>query len=115
MTCSERILNVNHKPLITAKMDINELAQQHILKQPLYVTGKPIAYTAREFGLDPKDIDKLASNENPFGPSPKGMEEARKALEEVLADHARVHGGTAGDDEDVFQIPQCSEDDTALG
>ena len=64
-------------------MDINELAQQHILKQPLYVTGKPIAYTAREFGLDPKDIDKLASNENPFGPSPKGMAEARKALEEV--------------------------------
>ena len=64
-------------------MDINELAQKHILNQPLYVTGKPIAYTAREFGLDPKDIDKLASNENPFGPSPKGMEEARKALEEV--------------------------------
>ena len=64
-------------------MDINELAQQHILKQPLYVTGKPIAYTAREFGLDPKEIDKLASNENPFGPSPKGMAEARKALEEV--------------------------------
>ena len=64
-------------------MDINQLAQQHILKQPLYVTGKPIAYTAREFGLDPKDIDKLASNENPFGPSPKGMAEARKALEEV--------------------------------
>ena len=62
---------------------INELAQKHILNQPLYVTGKPIAYTAREFGLDPKDIDKLASNENPFGPSPKGMEEARKALEEV--------------------------------
>ena len=64
-------------------MDINELAQQHILKQPVYVTGKPIAYTAREFGLDPKDVDKLASNENPVGPSPKGMEEARKALEEV--------------------------------
>ena len=54
-------------------MDINQLAQQHILKQPLYVTGKPIAYTAREFGLDPTDIDKLASNENPLGPSPKGM------------------------------------------
>ena len=67
------------------KMDINELAQKHILNQPLYVTGKPIAYTAREFGLDPKDIDKLASNENPFGPSPKGMAEARKALEEIFS------------------------------
>ena len=46
-------------------MKAEELAQPHLLKQPVYVTGKPIAYTAREFGLDPKKIDKLASNENP--------------------------------------------------
>ena len=55
-------------------MDINELAQQHILKQPVYVTGKPIAYTAREFGLDPKDVDKLASNENPVGRARRAWE-----------------------------------------
>ena len=64
-------------------MDINQLAQPHILKQPVYVTGKPIAYTAREFGLDPKDVDKHASNENPVGPSPKAMVEAHKALDEA--------------------------------
>ena len=69
-------------------MDINQLAQQHILKQPLYVTGKPIAYTAREFGLDPKNIDKLASNENPFGPSPKGMAAATTSSERLLSSAA---------------------------
>lgn len=57
-----------------------QLAQQHLLKQPIYVTGKPIAYTAREFGLDPEKIDKLASNENPYGPSPKGLAAVRAAL-----------------------------------
>lgn len=64
-------------------MDINSLAQPHILKQPVYVTGKPIAYTAREFGLDPESIDKLASNENPFGPSPKGVAAAQDYLKTV--------------------------------
>ena len=54
-----------------------QLAQPHLLKQPVYVTGKPIAYTAREFGLDPAKIDKLASNENPYGPSPKALEAIR--------------------------------------
>ncbi|MFT5643272.1 MAG: histidinol-phosphate aminotransferase [Janthinobacterium sp.] len=32
-----------------------------------YQSGKPIAEVAREFGLDPAAIVKLASNENPFG------------------------------------------------
>lgn len=30
--------------------------------------------TARELGLNPHDIVKLASNENPLGPSPKAVE-----------------------------------------
>lgn len=64
-------------------MNAEKLAQPHLLKQPIYVTGKPIAYTAREFGLNPNEIDKLASNENPFGPSPKGLHAAQKALEEI--------------------------------
>lgn len=37
-----------------------------------YQPGKPIEALAREFGLT--DILKLASNENPYGPSPKVME-----------------------------------------
>ncbi|PJA83644.1 MAG: histidinol-phosphate transaminase [Candidatus Nealsonbacteria bacterium CG_4_9_14_3_um_filter_37_29] len=36
-----------------------------------YIPGKSIEEVAREFGLDPKRIIKLASNESPFGPSPK--------------------------------------------
>jgi len=36
-----------------------------------YETGKPIELVVREFGIEPKDIIKLASNENPYGTSPK--------------------------------------------
>lgn len=36
-----------------------------------YVPGKSIEEVAEKFGLNPKKIIKLASNENPFGPSPK--------------------------------------------
>ncbi|MCL1908700.1 MAG: aminotransferase class I/II-fold pyridoxal phosphate-dependent enzyme [Holophagaceae bacterium] len=39
-----------------------------IEKIPLYVPGKPIQEVKREFGLD--HIVKLASNENPWGPTP---------------------------------------------
>lgn len=36
-----------------------------------YIPGKSIEEVAEEFSLDSKKIIKLASNENPFGPSPK--------------------------------------------
>lgn len=39
-----------------------------------YSPGKPIEEVARELGLDPATIIKLASNENPLGPSPKAIE-----------------------------------------
>ena len=39
-----------------------------------YEAGKPIELVVREFGIDPKDIVKLASNENPSGCSPKVVE-----------------------------------------
>jgi histidinol-phosphate aminotransferase len=38
-----------------------------------YEPGKPIEDVARELGLKPADIIKLASNENPLGPSPKAL------------------------------------------
>lgn len=34
-----------------------------------YEAGKPIELVVREFGIDPKSVIKLASNENPFGTS----------------------------------------------
>jgi len=46
-----------------------------------YSTGKPIAETKREFGLD--RVYKLASNENPLGPSPKVIEAIAAELENL--------------------------------
>ncbi len=46
-----------------------------------YVPGKPIEEVQREFGLT--DIIKLASNENPLGPSPKAVEAMKAAVEKV--------------------------------
>ena len=43
-----------------------------------YVPGKPIEEVQREYGLD--DVIKLASNENPLGPSPQAVRAVRDAL-----------------------------------
>ncbi len=50
----------------------------HVETLTPYVAGKPIEETERELGI--KGVIKLASNENPFGPSPKAMEAVVKAL-----------------------------------
>jgi len=47
---------------------------------PTYHPGRPIEEVARELGLDPAGIIKLASNENPLGPSPLAMAAVRRAL-----------------------------------
>jgi len=46
---------------------------------PVYQPGRPIEEVARELGLPFDRIDKLASNENPLGPSPKALEAVREA------------------------------------
>jgi len=48
-----------------------------------YEPGKPIEDVARERGLKPEDIIKLASNENPLGPSPKAIQAMQEAVKEV--------------------------------
>lgn len=45
-----------------------------------YEPGKPVEDLARELGIAPEKIIKLASNENPLGPSPQ----ARQAMIEML-------------------------------
>jgi histidinol-phosphate aminotransferase len=56
-------------------------AHEHVLKLIAYEPGKPVEELAREMGLQPSDIIKLASNENPLGPSPKALAAMRDALE----------------------------------
>ena len=54
-----------------------------------YVPGKPVEELAREFHLDPAGIVKLASNENPRGPSPKAL----AAIATAAADITRYPDG----------------------
>jgi histidinol-phosphate aminotransferase len=46
-----------------------------------YVPGKPIEELQREFGLS--EVYKIASNENPLGPSPLAVEALKRAVNEI--------------------------------
>ena len=47
---------------------------------PIYQPGRPIEEVARELNLPANEIIKLASNENPLGPSPAALTAMQKAL-----------------------------------
>ena len=79
--------NASSKPI---SMKYAELANPGVLEQPVYEPGKPIEYVAREYGLETSQIAKLASNENPFGPSPKAVEAGKLAMEHA---HLYPDGG----------------------
>lgn len=51
---------------------------ENILSLKAYKPGKPIEELEREYGI--KDPVKLASNENPLGPSPKAVEAMQTAI-----------------------------------
>ncbi|MCY1258641.1 Histidinol-phosphate aminotransferase [compost metagenome] len=63
--------------------DFLALAQPGVQKLSPYVPGKPVDELARELDLDPASIVKLASNENPLGPSAKVLEAIRAELAEL--------------------------------
>lgn len=71
-------------------MNYAELANAGVHEQPVYEPGKPIGYVAQEFGLEPAQIAKLASNENPFGASPKALAAAQASLKSA---HLYPDGG----------------------
>ncbi|MBU6182430.1 MAG: histidinol-phosphate transaminase [Verrucomicrobia bacterium] len=56
-------------------------AHAHVLNLVAYEPGKPVEELAREMGLEPSQIIKLASNENPLGPSPAAIAAMRGMLE----------------------------------
>lgn len=67
-----------------------DYANQQLRDLVAYEPGKPIEDVARDFGLNPGEIIKLASNENPLGPSPKAVEAMKVAAEEA---HIYPDGG----------------------
>lgn len=71
-------------------MSIWEFANPQLKDLVAYEPGKPIEEVARERGLRPEQIIKLASNENPLGPSPKALAAIKAAAEEA---HIYPDGG----------------------
>ena len=64
-------------------VDPSLLAPEYVRSLGRYVPGKPIGELAREFGLTASNIVKLASNENPRGPSPAVRAAIATATEEL--------------------------------
>jgi histidinol-phosphate aminotransferase len=54
-----------------------------LARLPVYQPGRPIEEVARELGRPAADIIKLASNENPLGPSPLALAAMEQALRQV--------------------------------
>lgn len=71
-------------------MSIEKFANQFVCDLVAYEPGKPIEETARELGLDPETIVKVASNENPLGPAPMALDAIRNAATEM---HIYPDGG----------------------
>lgn len=67
-----------------------QTAPEHVRRIAPYVPGKPVEEVARELGLDPARIVKLASNENPRGPGPA----VREAVAAAIADLPRYPDGS---------------------
>ena len=60
-------------------MKIVDSVAEHIRTLVPYLPGKPIEEVEREFGI--ANSVKLASNENPLGPSPKAIAAIRDRLD----------------------------------
>jgi len=71
-------------------MSLSQYANRFVCDLVAYEPGKPIEETARELGLDPLAIVKLASNENPLGPSPLAKEAIISAIPDA---HIYPDGG----------------------
>lgn len=69
-------------------IDFRTLANHHIRNITPYQPGKPIEEVERELGIF--SVVKLASNENPLGPSPRAMQAAENMLKKA---HLYPDGG----------------------
>lgn len=71
-------------------MSTENFANRFVCDLVAYEPGKPIEETARELGLNPAEIVKLASNENPLGPSPMAQQAMAEATRQM---HIYPDGG----------------------
>ncbi|AKA69728.1 histidinol-phosphate transaminase [Clostridium scatologenes] len=60
---------------------LKKLFRKEVYAAKAYVPGKPIEDLKRELNIN--KIEKLASNENPLGPSPKAMEYIEKEIKNI--------------------------------
>ena len=63
------------------KREVEYLVRKGILDIKPYIPGKPIQEVKRELGLH--DVIKLASNENPLGPSPLAVKAIKEAVDQI--------------------------------
>jgi len=93
-------------------MSIWNFANPQLRDLVSYEPGKPIEDVARELGLKPSEIIKLASNENPLGPSPKALQAMREALERA---HFYPDGGGYYLRESIAQKFALARENVILG
>ncbi len=93
-------------------MNYSQLANRRILEQPTYQPGKPIEVVAKEQGFELHQVCKLASNENPWGPSPAAVLAGRKCLDQV---HRYPDGGGALLKESLAKLHGLSPGQFILG
>lgn len=60
-----------------------DLVRTGIKKIAPYIPGKPIEELQRTYGIEIEKIVKLASNENPLGPSPKAVEAIKRCADKI--------------------------------
>jgi len=61
-------------------MSLSDKLNPSLKSLPVYQPGRPIEEVARELGLASSEIIKVASNENPLGPSPKAVKAMQLAV-----------------------------------
>lgn len=66
---------------MTDSIRFTDLCMDGVKALKPYEPGKPISEIQREYGVS--DVVKLASNENPLGPSPRALEAIGKALPDL--------------------------------
>lgn len=87
---TETIVPASFPTSVPFPMSLESHANRFICDLVAYEPGKPIEETARELGLKPEQIVKVASNENPLGPSPLAVKAIEKAAKDA---HIYPDGG----------------------